>query len=138
MRGTVELKHGVGFIVDCYNANPSSMKSGLDYLADYAEKENRCAVIGDMLELGSYSRRLHKQLGEQIVSAGVKKLITVGSFASVVADAAKGNGLNSASVIVCENSEEAAVVAKSLFKPGETVLLKGSRGIHLETVFEKF
>lgn len=138
MRGTVELKNGVGFIVDCYNANPSSMKSGLDYLADYAEKDNRCAVIGDMLELGSYSRRLHKQLGEQIVSAGVNKLITVGNFASVVADAAKGNGLDSASVIVCENSEEAAVAAKSFFKPGETVLLKGSRGVHLETVYEKF
>lgn len=138
MRGTVELKGGVGFIVDCYNANPSSMKSALDYLADYSQKENRCAVIGDMLELGSYSRRLHKQLGEQIVSAGVNKLITVGNFASVVADAAKSCGLNSDSVLVCHNSDEAVVAAKSFFKPGETVLLKGSRGIHLETVFEKF
>jgi UDP-N-acetylmuramoyl-tripeptide--D-alanyl-D-alanine ligase len=138
MRGTVEYKSEIGFIVDCYNANPSSMKSALDYLSDYAPKENRCAVIGDMLELGGYSRRLHKQLGEQIASTGVNKLIAVGSFASVVADAAKANGMSSDAIIVCQNAENAANAAKSFFKQGEIVLLKGSRGIHLETVFEKF
>jgi UDP-N-acetylmuramoyl-tripeptide--D-alanyl-D-alanine ligase len=138
MRGTVETKNGVGFIVDCYNANPSSMKSALDYLCDYAKKENRCAVIGDMLELGSYSRRLHKQLGEQIAAAEVGKLITVGAFADVIADAAVASGVRKENIIVCQNSDIAADAAVKFFKPGEIVLLKGSRGVHLETVFEKF
>lgn len=138
MRGTVETKKGVGFIVDCYNANPSSMKSALDYLCDYAKKENRCAVIGDMLELGSYSRRLHKQLGEQIAAAGIGKLITVGTFADVIADAAIASGVKKDTIITCQNSDAAADAAATFFKQGDIVLLKGSRGVHLETVFEKF
>ncbi len=138
MRGTVEIKNGVGFIVDCYNANPSSMKSALEYLCDYAKEKNRCAVIGDMLELGGYSRRLHKQLGEQIAASEVGKLITVGTFADVIADAAVAFGLRKENVIVCQNSDMAAETAKTFFKPSEVVLLKGSRGVHLETVFEKF
>jgi UDP-N-acetylmuramoyl-tripeptide--D-alanyl-D-alanine ligase len=138
MRGTVETKNGVGFIVDCYNANPSSMKSGLEYLCDYAEKKNRCAVIGDMLELGSYARRLHKQLGEQIAASEVGKLIAVGNFADVIADAAIAAGSRKENIIVCKNSDIAADAAAKFFKPGEIVLLKGSRGVHLETVFEKF
>ncbi|HEX2958356.1 MAG TPA: UDP-N-acetylmuramoyl-tripeptide--D-alanyl-D-alanine ligase, partial [Chitinispirillaceae bacterium] len=121
MRGTVEIKNGVGFIVDCYNANPSSMKSALDYLCDYAQKENRCAVIGDMLELGSYSRRLHKQLGEQIAAAEIGKLITVGNFANVIADAARSSGFKKENILICQNSDAAADVAGKFFKPGEVV-----------------
>ena len=60
MRGGIEKKKGVSFIVDCYNANPSSMSSGLAYLADVSRPGSRVAIVGDMLETGKYSVKLHR------------------------------------------------------------------------------
>lgn len=138
MRGTVEIKNGVSFIVDCYNANPSSMKSAIAYLVDMAQSSKRVAIVGDMLELGSYSKRLHQELGKDLVNAGVKKIIAVGAFAAEVTNAAVKEGLSGKCVFVAENSEMAVNIAKAQIDEGDMVLLKGSRGIHLETVFEKF
>ncbi len=138
MRGTVEMKNGVFFIVDCYNANPSSMKSAIAYLVDMSLVSKRVAVVGDMLELGSYSKRLHRELGKDLVNAGVKKIIAVGTFASEVADAAVEAGISGKKVFVAENSEQAVMIARNEIVEGDMVLLKGSRGIHLETLFEKF
>lgn len=138
MRGTVQVKNGVSFIVDCYNANPSSMKSAIAYLADMAETSKRVAVVGDMLELGSYSKRLHRELGKDLVKAGVKKIIAVGEYASDVAGAAVEAGISSKRVFTAENSEQAVQIAQNEILDGDMVLLKGSRGVHLETLFEKF
>lgn len=138
MRGTVQKKNGVSFIVDCYNANPSSMKSAIAYMIDMSESQKRVAIVGDMLELGSYSKRLHRELGKELAQAGVKKIIAVGEFAGEIADAAVAEGLSRKCVFVSKNSELAVEVAKNEIREGDMVLLKGSRGIHLETVFEKF
>lgn len=138
MRGTIENKNGVSFIVDCYNANPSSMNSAITYLMDVSEPGKRVAVVGDMLELEGFSKRLHRELGKELAMAGVKKIIAVGKFASDVADAAVAEGINCKNVFVAENSDTAAQIASKQIKEGDTVLLKGSRGVHLETVFEKF
>lgn len=138
MRGTLEMKNGVSFIVDCYNANPSSMKSAIAYLVDMSEKSKRVAIVGDMLELGGYSKRLHRELGKDLVKAGVKKIIAVGEFATDVAGAAIEAGISSKRVFTAKNSERAVLIAKNEVLEGDMVLLKGSRGIHLETLFEKF
>jgi UDP-N-acetylmuramoyl-tripeptide--D-alanyl-D-alanine ligase len=138
MRGAVEVKKGVRFILDCYNANPSSMKSGITYLADITKPSKRIAIVGDMLELGSYSKRLHQQLGKDLVAASVKKIVAVGEFAEFVAEGAIQNGFPVKSVIIVDNAESAIVKARVVAKEGDTVLLKGSRGMHLETIFEQF
>ncbi|NLD91614.1 MAG: UDP-N-acetylmuramoyl-tripeptide--D-alanyl-D-alanine ligase [Fibrobacter sp.] len=138
MRGTIEKKKGVSFIVDCYNANPSSMSSSIVYLTDVSNATKRVAIVGDMLELGKYSKKLHRDLGCELVRAGVGKLIAVGEFAKDVADAAKMEGLSAEKIFVADNSESAVEIARSVIREGDIVLLKGSRGIHLETVFEKF
>ncbi len=138
MRGTVEMKNGVSFIVDCYNANPSSMKSAIAYLVDMSEASKRVAIVGDMLELGGYSKRLHRELGKDLVKAGVKKLIAVGEFAVDVAGAAMEAGISGKRVFTAENSEQAVQIVKNEILEGDMVLLKGSRGIHLEILFEKF
>ncbi len=138
MRGAIEMRNGVRFILDCYNANPSSMKSGIAYLADITKPQKRVVIVGDMLELGSYSKRLHLELGKHIADASVKKMLAVGEFASYIAEGAKKAGLPAKSIHLATDSEKAAVIAHSIVKEGDTVLLKGSRGIHLETVFEQF
>lgn len=138
MRGTVEKKKDAYFIVDCYNANPSSMKSAVTYLTDVAKASKRVAIVGDMLELGKYSRRLHEELGKDLANAGVKKIIAVGEFAETVAKGAIGEGFKSRAIFTVKSAVDAVEVARKEVSAGDTVLLKGSRGIHLETIFEKF
>jgi len=136
MRGTIEQKSGATFIVDCYNANPSSMKSALRLLQDVAGKSPSIAIVGDMLELGTYARRLHRALGQQLAHAGVARVIAVGEYASLIADGAVTAGMRANAITVASNSAEALTYAKKIVKPGSIVLLKGSRGVHLETVYE--
>lgn len=137
MRGAVETKNGVKFIVDCYNANPSSMKSAIMYLSDITKSSKKCAIVGDMLELGKYSKRLHIELGRNLAKAGVKKILAVGEFGSFVAEGAVKEGVSSRSVFTSSTAENAVEVAKKMVSKGDTVLLKGSRGVHVETIFEK-
>jgi UDP-N-acetylmuramoyl-tripeptide--D-alanyl-D-alanine ligase len=138
MRGTVEKRKGVTFIVDCYNANPSSMKNAVAMLADLAGRGSRAAIVGDMLELGKYSKRLHREVGGMLADGGVKKMVAVGRFARDIADGAVRAGMGRNDIATAANAEEAVPLTKSILEPGEVVLLKGSRGVHLETVLEKF
>ena len=78
------------------------------------------------------------ELGKDLVKAGVKKIIAVGEYASDVAGAAVEAGISSKRVFTAENSEQAVQIAQNEILDGDMVLLKGSRGVHLETLFEKF
>ncbi|MBN1576733.1 MAG: UDP-N-acetylmuramoyl-tripeptide--D-alanyl-D-alanine ligase [Chitinispirillaceae bacterium] len=138
MRGTLQRRGGVDFIVDCYNANPSSMQSALVYLNDMAAGSRTIFVAGEMLELGRYSDRLHAALGGRIAQAGVDRLIAVGPSAQRVIDGARRGGMTQRRMKACESAEAALPLFERMVQPGDTVLLKGSRGMHLETVFNEF
>lgn len=138
MRGTVHTKKGTTFIVDCYNANPSSMKSGIALLGDVAGEGRTAAVVGDMLELGSASRRLHRALGGSLARAGVDKVLAVGTYAPDIARGARKAGLSASAIRCAADADEGLAIARTLLRPGETVLLKGSRGVRLEGIYEGF
>ena len=138
MRGTVIDKHGVGFIVDCYNANPSSMKSAIEALSDLAGKKKKVAVVGDMLELGSQAKRLHRELGRHLAESGITKVVAVGDWAGAVAEGALAAGMNPGNIQTAQKADEAAGIVKRFVAPGDMVLLKGSRGVRLETVLEQW
>ena len=139
LRGKLERKKGVKWIVDCYNANPSSMSSAITYLEDVTpDKACRAAVIGDMYELERYTRNCHIKLGEELVKANVQKVIAVGKFARYVKEGAVKAGLPNGKIFTADDSEEALSLCRSVLKKGETVLLKGSRGVGLEKVFEGY
>jgi UDP-N-acetylmuramoyl-tripeptide--D-alanyl-D-alanine ligase len=127
----VSLPGGVIVINDCYNANPMSMRAALDELASTAAGR-RVAVLGDMLELGERDeRRYHRELGEQAQAAGVSLLITVGARAAWAAESfAGGEHLTAA------DAPAAAELLRERLLPGDTVLVKGSRGVALERVAE--
>jgi UDP-N-acetylmuramoyl-tripeptide--D-alanyl-D-alanine ligase len=118
----VELANGAVVINDCYNANPMSMRAALDELSRAPGR--RVAVLGDMLELGPEEGRYHEEVGAYAAERA-DLLITVGPLAAAmdgdhaVADAA-----------------EAAALLDELVEPGDTVLVKGSRGVGLEAVAE--
>jgi UDP-N-acetylmuramoyl-tripeptide--D-alanyl-D-alanine ligase len=138
MRGAIGKKKRVAFIVDCYNANPSSMKSAIEQLVAMAAPRRRMAVVGDMLELGRNAPRLHRELGTLLVKNGVRKIVAVGEFADEVAKGAvkADPGMNGLAAV--KTAAEAVAPLHAMVAPGDIVLLKGSRGVHLETVYENF
>ncbi|MDR2591269.1 MAG: UDP-N-acetylmuramoyl-tripeptide--D-alanyl-D-alanine ligase [Chitinispirillales bacterium] len=140
LRGKLEMKKGVRFIVDCYNANPSSMSNAAKYLADVTPNAaERAAVVGDMYELGRYTDRLHVKLGEELVKkADVRKIIAVGKFSELVKEGAVKAGLSAKEIFSADDADAAVSICRSVLKNGDTVLLKGSRGVGLEKVFESF
>lgn len=138
LRGNVEKKRGVSFIVDCYNANPSSMKTAIETLVDMAPPKRRVAIVGDMRELGKYSKKLHIELGALLAGNKVDRIIAVGEFSGDVADGALQAGVPERRIRTTGNAGDAAVIAGKMVKEKDVVLIKGSRGVHLETVFEKF
>ena len=125
----IALQQGVVVINDCYNANPMSMRAALDDLAETAAGR-RVAVLGDMLELGPQERHFHAELGDHVRTTGVEVLVTVGDLA---AEAGAGTGGEAHNV---RTATQAAKLLPSLLQPGDTVLVKGSRGVGLEIVAE--
>lgn len=123
----IDVPGGVTVVNDCYNANPMSMRAALDDLAETAPGR-RVAVLGDMLELGPDERRFHAELGARARDAGVDLLVTVGELA---AHAGAGHG---GEVHAVRTAEQAAELLPGLLQPGDTVLVKGSRGVGLELV----
>jgi UDP-N-acetylmuramoyl-tripeptide--D-alanyl-D-alanine ligase len=128
MRGQrVELGGGVVLIDDCYNANPMSMRAAIDDLAETAPGR-RVAVLGDMLELGASSPELHRELGRHARERGVELLVTVGPLAAQIGPAFGGEAH------AVEDAQAAGELAAELLRDGDTVLVKGSRGVGLERV----
>jgi UDP-N-acetylmuramoyl-tripeptide--D-alanyl-D-alanine ligase len=123
----LELADDVLVINDCYNANPMSMRAALDDLAVTA-RGRRVAVLGDMLELGPQAAEFHAEAGRYASARGVDVLVTVGPLSADTAAAFDGEVHS-----VAEAGEAAALVGE-LVAPGDTVLVKASRGIGLEVV----
>jgi UDP-N-acetylmuramoyl-tripeptide--D-alanyl-D-alanine ligase len=122
----MHLPGDIVVVNDCYNANPMSMRAALDDLAASASGR-RVAVLGDMLELGPDEARFHAEVGAHARATGVDLLVTVGPRAAHFAD---GYG----EVVALPDAQAAAETVPGLLQPGDTVLLKASRGVGLEVV----
>ncbi len=130
MRGQREqLPGGVVAIEDCYNANPMSMRAAIDDLAETA-RGRRVAVLGDMLELGPDAPRLHREIGEHAAARGVELLVTVGPLAAEMRAGFPGESH------AAPDARAAGELVGGLLREGDTVLVKGSRGVGLERVLE--
>jgi UDP-N-acetylmuramoyl-tripeptide--D-alanyl-D-alanine ligase len=125
----IELPGPLVVLDDCYNANPMSMRAALDELAATAGGR-RVAVLGDMLELGPGEARFHEEIGEHARERGVDVLVTVGPRAAHMAAPFGGQSHAAA------DAAEAAGLVPDLVMPGDTVLVKASRGVGLEAVTE--
>lgn len=131
----------VTIIDDCYNASPESMRAAIDVLVSVASKKDGvpAALLGDMLELGEYSRLMHDQLGRFAAQEKVQKLFCYGSMADVVAEAAIKNGIRADNVFVCvdtENPDMMAEMIKNSLEAGDVLLVKASRAVRAELVLE--
>ena len=126
---------GVEIIDDTYNANPVSVNASLDALRDRPVTGKRIAVLGDMLELGAEARRHHREVGERVAASGVEHLFARGQHACDTIDAALASGVSDARAI--ESHEEMAEAIREIARPGDVVLVKGSRGMTMEKVVDR-
>lgn len=119
---------------DCYNANPASMKAGIDVLADAGGRT--VAILGDMFELGANERRLHFEIGEYIAGKGITVLVAVGTLAREYAEGAlaaeKENGV--CRIFRYENTEEALAHVGEWLEKNDSVLVKASHAMKFEKI----
>jgi UDP-N-acetylmuramoyl-tripeptide--D-alanyl-D-alanine ligase len=133
----IRLSRGIVVIDDSYNASPAATHRALDVLRTAETASRRVAVLGEMLELGEQAAELHTAVG-RAAAASVDLLIAVGGdAASALADAAVAAGLPPAQVQHVANSEAAADMAVSAIRPGDVILVKGSRGVRTDHVVER-
>lgn len=132
MRQRIKDANGITVIEDCYNASPDSQKAGLNSLLKIA-KGRKIAVLGDMLELGSYSETAHRNVGEYAAECEIDLLFTYGKESEYMADSAKKAGLKA--VFSFTDKAELTKALEKELKLGDTVLFKASRGMKLEEIF---
>ena len=127
-RGEEEELPGGGLLInDAYNANPVSMRAALAYLAERAGERRRVAVLGDMAELGRTGPEYHREVGAAASELGVDELLVVGELA-------RGYLEGGVPGRWAANVHEALRQLDDLVRPGDAVLVKGSRAVGLEAV----
>ena len=135
LRCQVEDIQGVQVFADCYNANPGSVRAALEALRDLPVDGRRIVVLGDMLELGDASEELHAALGRDLTHYGVSAVWAVGRYAECLAAGAADNGLEDAACAV-RTLDEAIEPVRQALRPGDALLVKGSRGMTMEKLVE--
>ncbi|MBR1740040.1 MAG: UDP-N-acetylmuramoyl-tripeptide--D-alanyl-D-alanine ligase [Ruminococcus sp.] len=136
MRQNVVEKDGVTYILDCYNAAPDSMKAGLTVLGQAKTEGKRYCVLGDMLELGKSSAKYHRTVGESVPVSKCDELLCFGSESVNYIEGAADKGFDRENAKHFDSREELAGYLKGRLKAGDCVLIKGSRGMKLEEVYE--
>jgi UDP-N-acetylmuramoyl-tripeptide--D-alanyl-D-alanine ligase len=134
----MELVEGIkGSLVidDAYNASLLAVASALQALGELPGTR-KVAILGDMLELGAYALPAHEKVGK-LVERSVDMLVTVGPRAKFIADSAHDSGMSKRAIKSFETAEEAKSAVHNLIKKGDLVLVKGSRGMHLEIIVEE-
>ena len=137
MRMEKQICGGIVVVNDGYNSNPSSMSSALDEFSQLITSGRKVLICGDMLELGNYAERLHKEVGAKVADANIDVLWTVGPLSRFVAEEAIANGMPRENILSCETSEEICSFVASQLKKDDTVLIKGSRRMKLECVLRQ-
>lgn len=129
----LKTKNGYSIIDDTYNSNPDSVKAAMNGLISLKGVGRGFVVIGDMLELGDYSIKMHQGIGSLLAKAGAAGIYACGKFAQAVADGAIKEKMPAKDIIIGEKPALISHLVKCL-EPGDWVLVKGSRKTAMEEV----
>ncbi|MDN5724947.1 MAG: UDP-N-acetylmuramoyl-tripeptide--D-alanyl-D-alanine ligase [Propionibacteriales bacterium] len=134
-----ERADGTVIVNDAYNANPEAVHAALDTVAEMARTNNRRmgVVLADMLELGEAAAEDHREVGVRLAARSVDWAVLLGDHGDDVASGAHRGGLSGAAMAVVHDKQEAVQAVLARIRPGDVVLIKGSRGMALETVAEQ-
>ncbi|MCU1338014.1 MAG: UDP-N-acetylmuramoyl-tripeptide--D-alanyl-D-alanine ligase [Bryobacterales bacterium] len=137
MRGERFRHQGMLVFNDCYNSNPDAARAMLAVLRDTPARR-RVAVLGEMLELGRWAEPLHRAVGNYAAECGIDVLVGLRGAACFMLDAAKRSGLRADAAFFFDDPVPAGQLVRSLAQPGDAILFKGSRGVHVELALEQF
>lgn len=132
----IENSKGIKIINDCYNANFDSMKASIEALSRM-NVQRKIAVLGDMLELGQYSSKLHEKVGSEVYKNRIDILITVGNESKNIVKQAILDGMKKEQIHELENIEEAIKIIKEQSQKGDAILVKASNGMNFKKIVEE-
>lgn len=118
---------------DSYNANPASMKATVEVLAGYAPRQT-FACLGNMYELGQYEVTGHRAVGQAVAHEKISGLVTVGSLAKLIANAALDAGMPESHIWSVDNNEDAIKILKNNMLSDAVVLIKGSNSMNMSEI----
>jgi len=128
---------GVTFIRDCYNSNPPALRAALHSFLLEAHAGRQVVVCGDMLELGLHAGRLHREVGAEVAAGGAELLVAVGQMASELIAGWCTRARPGQSALSFDSARDTWRPLWEELRPGDVVLLKASRALHLETVTDE-
>lgn len=134
------LTPDITLIDDAYNANPASVSAALETLSGISRNGTSIAVLGDMLELGNKSADFHRQIGHLVAALKISRLFTFGPDARQIANGALEKGMPADAVSHAATSKEKDMIAQKVLDTAtgaNWVLIKGSRGMAMETVIQR-
>jgi UDP-N-acetylmuramoyl-tripeptide--D-alanyl-D-alanine ligase len=137
MRGEKLRHNDILIFNDCYNSNPDAVRAMLEVVRDTPARR-RIAVLGEMLELGRWAEPLHRDVGNYAAVCGFDVLVGIRGAACYMVDAVKRAGLTADAAFFFDDPAEAGRLVRTLAQPGDVILFKGSRGVHVERALEEF
>ena len=130
-----KLENGVVVINDAYNASPEAVKASIKNLEGY-KTSKKIAVLGDMLELGNFSEKLHREIGEFIANSEIDELLCCGENSKYIVEEAKKNGMKN--VYYFKDGAQIVQYLKQNVTKNEVVLFKASNGMKFFEICEEF
>ena len=131
-----ELKNGVTIINDSYNASFESMQASLKYLSGL-KNDRKIAVLGDMFELGEYSKELHEKVGKEVAKNNIDILLCSGNNSKYIVEAAKESGMDKNNIYYFKDKNEIQEFIRNIWKEGDAILFKASNGMKFFEIVEK-
>ena len=132
----IKTKNNITIINDTYNASFESMKAGINSLANMQGKR-KIVVLGDMFELGEYSKELHKKVGDEIYKNQIDKTFLIGENVKYIEEELNSKGYNKENILYFRKHEDLIESLKNNLKEEDTVLFKASNGMKLFDVVEE-
>ena len=132
----INLKNNIKIINGIYNASVDSMKASIEVLKNQT-CNRKIAVLGDMLELGCYSKELHQGIGRFVYENNIDVLITVGRDSSYISSEAIKCGMNKNNVYTLSNNNDAISILSDIILPGDVILLKASNGLNFKEILNE-
>ena len=136
MRMNIVVHKGLKIINDSYNASPESVEAALNVLKESGKGMRTIAVLGDMLELGEFSEKLHSDIGKFAASKNIDLIITVGKEACRITFGAIESGMDKKNIVSFYNTTDANKFLDKNLNENDVILVKGSRGMKMEKVVE--
>lgn len=134
-RMDIEKTNDYTIIKDYYNASYESIKPSIEYLSAL-EGGKKIAVLGDIKEVGEFSRELHLKVGTEVAKNKIDYLITVGIEAEYIAEGALEAGMPKEKIFTFRKNIQATLKLKKLAKKGDRILIKASNSMKFGEIYE--